>query len=197
MRPGLVCCMHADDWVKLIDEGATTPHHTFAVVMHNTPAAIWTDQTQVAAASREIEQANGNVGTLDLDIANLSLLNSEEAHVKSGRGPLMISFKTKAAANAAIDQNLTLCGIICSVSIYVPRPLQCFQCQEWGHQAMEYSRGARCGSCGGPHVTSQHTCLHNNPCPTEHCNKEPPKCANCSGDHPSWVHSFPATKTAF
>ena len=119
-------CVHADEWVKLINEGSTTPHHTFAVVAHNAPAAIWTDQTQVAAASCEIERANGNVGALDLDIANLSWLNSEEACAKSGHGPLMISFKTKAAATAAIDQNLTLCGVSCSVSIYVPWPPQCF-----------------------------------------------------------------------
>ena len=188
--------VHADDWVKLINECAITPHSTFAVVTNNASAAIWMDQTQVGAAIHEIKQANGNVSTLDLDITNLSWLNSKEAHVKSGRGPLMISFKTKAATNAAIDQNLTLCDITCSVNIYVPQPPQCFRCQDWGHRVMECSWGDRCSRCGGPHVTSQHTCLHDNPCPTDQCcNKAPPKCANCSGDHPSWVHSCPAAKT--
>ena len=44
----------------------------------------------------------------------------------------MISLKTKAAANATIDLNLTIRGITCSVSIYIPRPQQCFRCHGWG-----------------------------------------------------------------
>ncbi|KAF8579181.1 hypothetical protein K439DRAFT_1360206, partial [Ramaria rubella] len=53
-------------------------------------------------------------------------LNSAEAREKSGRGPLMISFKSKESANAAIDHSIAIHGTICSVSLYIPRPPQCF-----------------------------------------------------------------------
>jgi len=85
----------------------------------------------------EIEQANSNVAPLDFTISNIAWLNSQEAWDKSGRAHLMISLKSKAAANTAIDLNLAVCGVMCSVSIYIPHPLQCYQCQDWGHEVME------------------------------------------------------------
>ena len=130
-------CIHANNWVKLIDASTTTPQCTFAVVSHNAPEAICTDPSQMVDAIHNIEQANNDVGALNLDVANLSWLNSMDAWDKSGHGPLMISFKTKHAANTIIDHNLAICGITCSVSIYVPQPPQCFQCQDWGHRAMD------------------------------------------------------------
>jgi len=189
--------IHADGWVKIIDEAATTPQHTFAVVAHNAPTAIWADPARMAEAIREIEDSNSDIAALEFDIANLAWLNSKESHEKMGRGPLMLSFKSKSAANAAIDYNLAIRGVMCSISIYVPRPLQCFQCQDWGHRVTECIRVDCCGCCAGPHATSQHICIHDNPCPNQQrCNKEPPKCTNCKGDHPSWIHSCPAAKTA-
>jgi len=32
--------VHVEDWVKLIDPGATVPQQTYAVVAHNVPAAV-------------------------------------------------------------------------------------------------------------------------------------------------------------
>ena len=151
----------------------------------------------MAEAIHEIEQANNDAAALDFNVANLSWLNGTEAREKSGHGPLMISFKSKEATNAAIDHNLAIRGVTCSVSIYVPRPPQCFWCQDWGHRAMECTGEEHCGRCAGPHATCQHACLHDNPCPAnQRCDKEPPKCVNCRGKHPSWIHSCQAAKTA-
>ena len=87
---------------------------------------------------------------------------------------------------------------MCSVSIYIPQPPQCFLCQVLGHQATECSAGEdQCGRCTGPHLTSQHTCLYDAPCPTgQRCDKEHTKCTNCKGAHPSWLCSCLATKFA-
>ena len=131
--------VHVDDWLKLIDPATTIPRRTYAVVTHNAPAVIWTDPNNVAAAIREIEDTNRDIAAFEFDIVNLIWLNSQDAHDKSGRSPLMISFKSKVSANASIDQNLAMRGITCSVSIYIPRPPQCFWCQVWGHWATECS----------------------------------------------------------
>ena len=80
----------------------------------------------MADAIHDIQQGNNDVGALDFDITNLSWLNSTDAWEKSGCGPLMISFKTKHAVNAAIDHSITICSITWNISIYVPQPLQCF-----------------------------------------------------------------------
>ncbi|KAF8576366.1 hypothetical protein K439DRAFT_1283531, partial [Ramaria rubella] len=116
-------------------------------------------------------------------------LNGNDAREKSGRGPLMISFKSKEAANAAIDQSIAIKGTICSVSLYIPRPPQCYRCQDWGHRATECTGEAH---CAGPHTTAQHTCSHDDPCPADQCcNIDTAKCANCNGNHASWIRSCP------
>ena len=187
--------VHTNDWVKAIDNAATMPQHTFAVVAHNAPVTIWMEQARLPNAIKEIEDTNSDIAALKFNIANLAWLNAKESRDKTGHGPLMISFKLKNAANAAIDYNLAIRGVMCSVSIYVPRPPQCFRCQDWGHQATECPGRDRCGRCAGPHTTAQHKCTHENPCPNgQHCNIEPPVCTHCKGDHPSWVCSCPAAK---
>ncbi len=189
--------MHAEDWVKLIDPGALVPQRTYAIVAHNVPAAVWNNPVMLREAMTEVEKANSDVTPLDFAIANMAWLNSPVAREKTGWGPLMISLKTKAAANAAIDLNLAIRGVTCSVSIYVPCPQQCFRCQDWGHHATECAGEECCGRCAGPHATTQHLCLHNNPCnDVSTCDKEPPRCANCKGSHPSWVRSCPVAKAA-
>src|SRR6266481_3230348 len=189
--------VHADDWVKTFDKGATTPQRTFAEVAHNAPASIWADPARMAEAIREIEDTNTDVAAFEFNIANLAWLNGKESRDKTGCGPLMLSLKSKNATNAAIDYNLAIRGVTCSVSIYVPQPPQCFRCQDWGHRATECTGEDRCGRCTGPHATSQHICIHDTPCPNnQRCDKEPPKCTNCKGDHPSWIRSCPAAKAA-
>ena len=98
--------VHAKDWVKLMDPGATVPQRTYAVIAHNVPAAGWNNLVMLCEAMTEIEKANSDVAPLDFAITNLVWLNSPAIREKMGRGPLMISLKTKAAANAAIDLNL-------------------------------------------------------------------------------------------
>ena len=48
----------------------------------------------------------------------------------------MISYKTQAAANAAIMNGIVIEGIICTINLYIPRTPQCFWCQDWGHWVM-------------------------------------------------------------
>jgi hypothetical protein len=108
----------------------------------------------------------------------------------------MISYRTKTAANAAIKNGLVIEGIVCSISLYIPQPPQYFRCQGWGRRSTGCTGETHCGRCAGPHTTNNHTCTHNNPCPTgQKCNSEKPKCVNCQGNHPSWTRTCPAAKT--
>ena len=114
---------HVDSWIKFIDPRATTPHHTFTVVAHNTPASIWSDPMLLREAMMEIETTNTDIAPIDFTVAKLVWLNSQEAWSETWRGPLMISFQSKNSTNAAIDLNLAIHGVTCSVSIYIPWPL--------------------------------------------------------------------------
>ena len=89
--------VHAEDWVKLIDSGATVPQWTYAIVVHNAPTAVWSNLVMLHEAMTEIEKANSDVAPLDFAITNMVWLNSPTVCEKMGRSPLMISIKTKAA----------------------------------------------------------------------------------------------------
>lgn len=64
------------------------------------------------------------------------------------------------------------------------RPLQCFQCHQFGHLARFCQEKARCGRC----ACSEHP--HGAPCPA---NSDPSKtrCVNCKGPHPAWARECP------
>jgi hypothetical protein len=167
---------HADQWVQHIDPQATTPQRSYAVVAHNASTYIWTGSDDLADAIEDIETRNADNAPDGKQIANLAWLNSIEARNMTKRGPLMISYRTKAAANAAIENSIVIEGTICSVSLYIPRPPQCFRCQDWGHRAAGCTGEARCGRCAGPHTTADHLCSHEHPCPTgQRCNIDKPK----------------------
>lgn len=58
------------------------------------------------------------------------------------------------------------------VHSYLPPPVLCSKCQEFGHVAKTCRNGQRCKHCAGPH-------------PYKVCTKimETPRCVNCDGDH--------------
>jgi len=68
-----------------------------------------------------------------------------------------------------------------SVSVYIPNPLRCFNCQNFGHGSRTCKGATTCATCG--QVGHGATECHNNP-----------KCVNCAGAHsasskecPKWV----------
>jgi hypothetical protein len=188
----------ASEWAILIDPNATVPQRQYAVVAHNIPTDLWNGDNETHEhAIRLIENFNTDAMAIDYTIIKLNWLNSLEARDRTKRGPLMISFNNRETANTAIDNCLTFNKELCNVSLYVPRTPQCFRCQDWGHRATECAGEARCGVCAGDHETSKHQCTHINPCPTgSRCTVTKPKCANCGGEHASWIRSCPAAKAA-
>jgi hypothetical protein len=118
--------VHANEWIRHIDMGATTPQRSYTVVAHNSPTDIWTEAEDFADAIDSLELSNPTDLPDGRQIANLAWLNSSEARDKTKRGPLLVSYKTKEAANDAIENGLVIEGVLCSVSLYIPRPLNAF-----------------------------------------------------------------------
>ncbi|XP_048251529.1 uncharacterized protein LOC125379297 [Haliotis rufescens] len=63
------------------------------------------------------------------------------------------------------------------VEVYVPNPLRCYKCQQFGHGAKTCTRKARCFRCSGIHEGSECT--------------DDVKCANCDGEHVASSKSCP------
>jgi hypothetical protein len=64
------------------------------------------------------------------------------------------------------------------VDVYVPNPLRCFKCQQFGHHQSTCRREKVCPKCGmSSH--DEEPCTH------------PAKCVNCTGSHPAYATSCP------
>lgn len=62
---------------------------------------------------------------------------------------------------------------------YVPNPIRCFNCQQFGHTA-QFCENQTCCTCGYP--------------PHEEECKQPFKCVNCGGEHHSRANNCPSLK---
>jgi hypothetical protein len=62
--------------------------------------------------------------------------------------------------------------------LFIPRPIQCFNCQQFGHMQSDCSKPRVCFKCGQQHENKQ-------------CTVDKPKCANCKGEHPSSSKTCP------
>ena len=56
--------------------------------------------------------------------------------------------------------------------IFIPKHIQCFNCQQFGHMQSDCSKPRVCYKCVQQHENKQ-------------CTVDKPKCANCKGEHPS------------
>jgi hypothetical protein len=185
-----------DEWIRDIDPNAEIPQRFYAVVVHNAPADIFEDENRMQDAIAMLEGQNHD-SIIPYTVSHMRWLNNMDIRKRTKSGPLLLSFKNKEAANAIIDNSIALNSILCRVSLYVPRPLQCFRCQDWGHRATECTGEARCGKCAGPHSTADHKCSHDGDCTAgPKCNMDKIKCANCGGEHASWIRTCPSAKAA-
>ena len=66
------------------------------------------------------------------------------------------------------------------VEVYIPNPLRCFNCQKYGHGKKFCKSAAVCARCGESHPNDANVQCTN-----------PPKCANCSGNHPAYSKDCP------
>ena len=72
----------------------------------------------------------------------------------------------------------------CRVEPYVPNPLRCFRCQQYGHHKNACRNPETCSNCG----SHEHTSSREDPC------NNTPKCVNCDGNHPAYKRECPQWK---
>ena len=72
---------------------------------------------------------------------------------------------------------ISVWGARYTVKQFIPRAIQCFNCQGFGHMASNCRRGRRCLLCSGQHTLDE--------CPQSKTVKEDQvlKCPNCNGNH--------------
>ena len=68
------------------------------------------------------------------------------------------------------------------VEPFIPNPLRCFNCQQFGHHKSNCKRNSICPKCGD----KDH--------PEDNCSS-PVKCSNCQGDHPAFSRKCPRWQT--
>ncbi|KAI0669690.1 hypothetical protein C8Q78DRAFT_931430, partial [Trametes maxima] len=108
-----------------------------------------------AAESLWLENS-GTVASKDA-IRGLRWLHAGRGTSASKReGSLVFSVDDRSSADQLIYSSISIRGALCSVSKFVPPPMQCYNCQAFGHSAKACPRAAspssvRCARCAGPH----------------------------------------------
>ena len=72
---------------------------------------------------------------------------------------------------------------LCPIQLYIPHPLRCFKCQQFGHHQEGCKRERVCGRCGQSTEHPDSSCTY------------PIKCANCGGNHTAYSRDCPRWKT--
>ena len=73
--------------------------------------------------------------------------------------------------------------ISAKVDLYIPNPMRCFKCQQYGHQISRCPRGPICAKCGTDEEDhSYNTCSNTL------------KCTNCKGSQAAFSREYPIWK---
>ena len=72
--------------------------------------------------------------------------------------------------SAQIPKGVSLCGSYYKTRVFIPFPVQCWNCQRLGHTSGSCKSKVRCRKCAGNH-------------PKKDCTSPTMKCANCGGPH--------------
>ena len=104
-------------------------------------------------------------------INNISVRNDSGG--RRNTNTFIVSFRL-----ADVPKYIKIGYIRVPVSIYIPNPLRCFQCQKFGHGKRVCKGKPICAKCG----QSDHN--------SDDCSNEP-KCANCKSNHPAYSTQCP------
>jgi hypothetical protein len=106
-------------------------------------------------------------------VTNVKHIFSNKNGIKSPTNTFVLSFAKPSAPKYVKAAYLKI-----PVEMFIPNPLQCFNCQRFGHGRNSYSRPASCAKCGQQgHLDAE-------------C-QEQAHCANCSGPHPAFSKECP------
>ena len=86
-------------------------------------------------------------------------------------------------SSAILPESVKIGYISAKVEIYIPNPLRCFKCQQYGHHISRCPRNPVCAKCGTEEENHDFETCSN-----------PQKCANCKGPHPAFSRECPLWK---
>jgi len=106
-----------------------------------------------------------------IDIFNITVKN--ESGGRRNTNTFIVTFRL-----TTIPKHIKVGLIRIPVSLYIPNPLRCFNCNKYGHGKSSCKGRAVCAKCGqGDHDS-------------DNCTNEF-KCVNCSGSHPAFSKDCP------
>lgn len=174
-----------DEYRKIISylEGAEIKYRTFNLkeetpkkcVLRGLPSTTRPDDIKTYLQ----EQVGSQV-----KIEKITQLNTTKEGVSTPLPLFLVTFRPKDEnAHMNLMKIHTLMGLVVTAEKYHGRkgPIQCYNCQAWGHHSARCRLQAKCLKCGNEHET-------------KNCQKSkavPCRCANCGRAHPSSFRKCP------
>ena len=175
--------------------GARVERKSYMLIASSVPMDF--DPSAPSAAESLWLENSGTVATKGA-IRDLRWLHAGRSQSSLKReGSLVFSVADATAADQLIYSSLSVRGALCSVSKFVPPPMQCFSCQQFGHvaKACPHATSAssiRCARCAGTHALRDCLCPAKTKCSdARHCTHIKVQCANCKGPHKSFDSKCP------
>ncbi|KAJ7723757.1 hypothetical protein B0H14DRAFT_2175699, partial [Mycena olivaceomarginata] len=153
--------LHGQAWTEQFEHDACIHRKSFTVVASFVPTTF---DPKAAGAKTAIFHDNQGTIPSPSTIKEVRWLHEQkDASVKKKASSLVLVLDDASAADGLITRSLSLVGTSCPVSHYIPPPLQCYNCQGFGHMAKACSTrkdpaNTKCARCAGPHPTRECEC---------------------------------------
>ena len=166
--------MNGPQWVTCLGGNAEVVTPVYTVMVMNIPVSTFNPQEQ--------EQMRHTLIGSNYQLLADHKINHMDWMMKprqgKATGTIVISFMTKAGANAAIAAGILAWEGQAKRTIRYDkacRVLQCFRCYEYGHTTRQCRNKEACGHCAEEHLTRD--------CPAPN---GPQTCTLCKGTHSAW-----------
>ena len=116
---------------------------------------------------RELEGISDD--EIQAELASQGVEMVRRVTVKKGEGRVPTNTFFVTFATPTLPDRIKIGYVSVTVSLFVPAPMRCFQCQKFGHSKLRCTGQANCERCGHK--------AHDGAC------SEAPVCSNCKGDH--------------
>lgn len=133
--------------------------------------------------SMDLEAFKAHIKLWNGDMEPVHVTPMQHGKAEDDKGSLILVFRTKTEANAALQKGVVIDARIRTAVVYNRecRIQQCFNCYEYGHISSRCPNETTCGRCSKKHPTPTRNVT------SSPCNKDDPaKCAGCGKDHPAW-----------
>ncbi|KAI5833774.1 hypothetical protein K523DRAFT_100936 [Schizophyllum commune Tattone D] len=169
-------------WLPSFSTNLHVHFPTYPIVLHRVPTRL--NLIYNANSNEEID--------MDSDLAKLFLENDaaapgliealssvhwlsqqsiDQLRATKPYASLVVHLASEEIANACIENQLAWEGTFLRTEKYRSRPIQCYNCFQFGHMAAQCRRPTVCGTCAGPHRAP---C----PCPNPTPCKDRAKCTH-------------------